>query len=90
MLDHKKPITRQSPWVIDPCISLFPAHPLDKPHNRNLQKEKTKALKLHQGNFNSKLATMNSLAVQELHWWLHHVSSYEGGGPQMIRVTLTS
>ena len=39
----------------------------------NLEKERTKALKLHQGNFNSKLDTLNSLAVQELHCWLQHI-----------------
>ena len=72
-LDHKKPTTRQLASVIGSCIFLFPALPLGKMHYRNLEKEKTKALKLHQGNFNSKLGSLNSLAVQELHWWLQHI-----------------
>ena len=72
-LDHKKPTTRQLASVIGSCISLFPALPLGKMHYRNLEKEKTKALKLRQGNFNSKLGSPNSLAVQELHWWLQHI-----------------
>ena len=72
-LDHKKPTTRQLASVIGSCISLFPALPLGKMHYRNLEKEKTKALKLHQGNFNSKQGSLNSLAVQELHWWLQHI-----------------
>ena len=72
-LDHKKPTTRHLASVIGSCISLFPALPLGKLHYRNLEKEKTKALKLHQENFNSKLGALNSLAVQELHWWLQHI-----------------
>ena len=72
-LDHKKPSTRQSPSVIGSCISLFPVLPLGKLHYTNLEKEKTKALKLHQGNFNSKLGTLNSLAVQELHCCFQHI-----------------
>ena len=54
-------------------ISLFPALSLDNLRYRNLEKEKTKALKLRQGNFNSKPGTLDSLAVQELHWWLQHI-----------------
>ena len=73
MLGHKKHTTRQLASVIGSCISLFPTLPLGKLHYRNLEKEKTKALKLHQGNFNPKLGTLNSLAVQELHWWLQHI-----------------
>ena len=72
-LDHKKPTTRQLASVTGSCIYLFPALPLGKLHYRNLEKEKTKALKLHQGNFNPKLDTFNSLAVQELHLWLQHI-----------------
>ena len=72
-LDHKKPTTTQLASVIGSYISLFPALTLGKLHYRNLEKEKTKALKLHQGNFNSKLGTLNSLAVQELHWLLQHI-----------------
>ena len=30
-------------------------------------------MKLHHGNFNSKLGTLNSLAVQEFHWWFQHI-----------------
>ena len=44
-------------------------------HYRNSEKEKTKALKLHQGSFNSKLGTLNSLAVQKLHCWLQQIAS---------------
>ena len=73
ILGHKKPTTRLLPSVISSCISLFPALPLGKLYSRNLEKEKTKALKLHQGNFSSKLGTFNSLAVQELYWWLQHI-----------------
>ena len=72
-LDHKKPTTEQLALVIGSCISLFPALPLGKLHYRNLAKEKTKALKLHQGNLKSKLGMLNSLAVQEMHWWLHYI-----------------
>ena len=72
-LDHKKPTTTQLASAIGSYISLFPALTLGKLHYRNLEKEKTKALKLHQGNFNSKLGTLNSLAVQELHWLLQHI-----------------
>ena len=38
-----------------------------------LRKRKDYRIKLHQGNFSSKLGTLNSLAVQELHWWLQHI-----------------
>ena len=72
-LDRKKPTTRQLASVTSSCISLFPNLPLGKLHYRNLEKEKTKALKLHQENFNPKLGRLNSLAVQELHWWLQHI-----------------
>ena len=68
LLGHKKHTTRQLASVIGSCISLFPTLPLGKLHYRNLEKEKTKALKLHQGNFNPKQGTLNSLTVQELHW----------------------
>ena len=67
-LDYQKPMTRQLASVISSCISLLPAFPLGKLHYRNLEKEEqTKALELHQGNFNSKLGTLNCLAAQELH-----------------------
>ena len=72
-LDHKKPTTRQLASVIGSCNSLFPALSLGKLHYRNLEKEKTIALKLHQENFNSKLGTLNSLTVQELQWRLNHI-----------------
>ena len=72
-LGHKEPITRPLTSAIASCIFLFPALPLGKLHSRNLEKEKTKVLKLHQGNFNSNMGTLNSLAVQELHWWLQHM-----------------
>ena len=52
---------------------MFPALPLGKLHYRNFEKEKSKALKLRHGNFNSKLGTLNSLAVQEFHWWFQHI-----------------
>ena len=66
-LDHKKPTTKQLASAIGSCISLFPALLLGKLHYRNLEKEKTKVLKLHQANFNSNLATINAFEVQELH-----------------------
>ena len=72
-LDHKKPTTGQLALVIGSCISLFPALPLGKLHYRNLEKEKSKALKLHQGNLKSKLGMLNSSAVQKMHWWLQHI-----------------
>ena len=62
-LDHKQPTTRQLTSVTDSCISLFQTLPLRKVHYRNLVKEKTKALKLHQRNLISKLGMLNSLAV---------------------------
>ena len=73
LLDRKKPTTRQLTSVIGSYISLFPALQLGKLHYRKFEKEKTDTLKLHQGNFDSKLGTLNSLTVQELHQWLQHI-----------------
>ena len=67
-LGHKKPTIRQLALVIGSSISLFLSLPLGKLRYRNLEKEKTKALKLHQGNFSSMLGTLNSLAVHDLYW----------------------
>ena len=72
-LGYRKATTRQLVSVIGSCIYLFPALPLGKLLHRNLEKEKTKALKLRQGNFNSKLGTLNSLTVQKLYWRLQHI-----------------
>ena len=58
------PTTRQLASVIGSCISLFLALSLGKIYYRNLEKKKTTVLKLNQGNFNSKLGTLNSSTVQ--------------------------
>ena len=63
-LDHQKPTTRQLSSVIGSCISLFLALSLGKIYYRNLEEKKTTVLKLNQGNFNSKLRTLNSSTVQ--------------------------
>ena len=72
-LIHKKPTVRLLASVIGSCISLLPALPLGKLHYRNLEKEKTKALKLNKGNFNGKVKNLNPQAIKELYWWLKNI-----------------
>ena len=58
--------------VIGNFVASFPAVPLGSFFNRNLEHQKIKGLKLHNGKFDTNIA-LNVESKREIYWWINNI-----------------
>ena len=69
-------------------VSNFPAAQFGPLHIRDLDMDKTEALKLNQGNFDKHM-TLSKASCADLHWWINSADNlYKPIGPTQPDVTL--
>lgn len=72
----KRPIIRFTAQVIGTLISVFPAVPMGPMHYRQLELDKSYALKQNYGNFDAKMK-LSDASLSELRWWTLYIRKSE-------------
>ena len=64
---------RELARVIGKMVSSFPGVEYGPLYYRSLEADKTRALRLHKGDFDQHLTALSPEAERELNWWIHNV-----------------
>ena len=72
LISFKKPTIRTVAKVVGKMVSSFPGVRFGKLYYRQLDNEKTEALKNHRGNYDKKMK-ISALAKADLDWWVNNI-----------------